>query len=447
MTADSYLIDLECLREMFFTVLPVLQERDSARVKEIEAILDDARVINDDDGKKSVTLTNAAAKEMALNVRKLRRAESIFRREAIVSLVSRFDEFLSAILKVVLRENPEWLKSNTKTLTYKELIELDSVKEAITGIIEKEVDELMRGSKEEQINFLDSKLKLGIKDNFTKFSEFLEIAERRNLFAHTGGRVSQQYLDRCKKYGIRNPEDVRKGALIEISDDYFSKAFDLFFEAGLRVSQAAFRRMFPGHLRAADRSLNHLAIRFLDLAEWELAELISDFFVAVPEQLRSEDVEFYYFALINRAIAQKASGKKVEPGLAGVPWEAFHPKYKLALHVLRDEFDEAAKLCRNQAVIEAVTENGFREWPLFRTFRETAQFADAYKETFGRDFRIGEAEVESALTESSDDPQHSKEDNKPVDTNQKPDLDSDESGKDISEAEVVTSLPAPDGSP
>lgn len=412
MTADSYLIDLECLREMFFTVLPVLQERDSARVKEIEAILDDVKAINDDDGKKSVTLTSTAAKEMALNVRKLRRAESIFRREAIVSLVSRFDEFLSASLKVVLRENPEWLKSNTKTLTYKELIELDSVKEAITGIIEKEVDELMRGSKEDQINFLDSKLKLGIKDNFSKFADFLETAERRNLFAHTGGRISQQYLERCKKYGIRHPEEVRRGTLIEISDDCFSNAFDLFFEAGLRVSQAAYRRMFPDHLRSADRSLNHLAIRFLDLGEWELAELISDFFVAVPEQLRSEDVEFYYFGLINRAIAQKAGGKQFEPGLAGVPWDAFHPKYKLALHVLRDEFDEAAKLCSNQAVIEAVTEDGFREWPLFRKFRETVQFADAYKETFGRDFRIEEAEVESALTESADNSQQIKEDNR-----------------------------------
>ena len=38
-------------------------------------------------------------------------------------------------------------------------------------------------------------------NNLPSFKDFIEISERRNLFVHTGGIVSEQYIEVCKKYG------------------------------------------------------------------------------------------------------------------------------------------------------------------------------------------------------------------------------------------------------
>ena len=398
--ADSYLIDLECLREMFSTVIPVLQEQDRERKDRINKIIDNLKTEQREEGGKiTINLIGASANELIQTVRKLTRAESLFRRESIVSLVSRFDEFFGSLLRIVLQRNPEWLKTNNKTLTYKELIELKSVEKAITGVIEKEVDELMRGSKEEQIDYIDSKLKLGIRENFNHLPELLETAERRNLFAHTGGRVSQQFLDKCGKFKFQLSEETKIGKLIAIDDDYFNRSFERFFEAGLRISQAVYRRLFPEELDAADKALNHLAIKFLNSGDWYIADVICDYYANIPEALRTSNLQYYYFALINRAIAQKGLARNFEKGLQGVHWDSFHPKYKLAVSVLRDNFEEAGKLMRNQAVIEEVTEHGFRTWPLFRDFRESAEFKSAYFDSFGNEYSLTEKDLETEIGE------------------------------------------------
>src|SRR6202035_3213240 len=181
--------------------------------------------------------------------------------------------------------------------------------------------------------------------------------------------------------------DTKIGQALGVEQEYFERAFRLSFELGLRISQASYRRLFPetSQLHAADRDLNHLSIRFLELGDWELAEIITDFEIAIPEKLRAGG-EQYFFAVINRAIAQKFGGKDYKSGLKGITWDAFHPKYKLALEVLNDDFGKAEKTMQNEAVKEAIGEDGFRSWPLFRKFRSTEEFARAYKEMFRRNY-------------------------------------------------------------
>ena len=386
---DFYLSDLDCLREMFETVKPVLAKQDEERAEKLKILLESAKSSgsNDSEDKEELKFTSDEYREFLSNLQKLRRAEHLFHQQLIVSLISRFDEFLGEFLKIVLHLHPEWLKTSEKTLTYKELIEMKSVEKAISGVISKEIDNLLRGSHEEQIDFIDDKLKIGIKDHFEELPSFLEIAERRNLIAHTGGKVSQQYLDRCKCFGYTHKSPPEIDSLLNIDGDYFLGSFCLCFEIGLRVSQASYRRLFPDELKDADRSLNNLTIKFLDSGEWELAERVCNFNLSIPDKLRSsDDHEFKYYALINRAIAQKNLEKDIEPGLLGVPWAAFHPKYSMALHILRDDYDSAKKLMATPSVEEEVTQHGFRTWPLFRNFRESTQFKEAYQELYGEEY-------------------------------------------------------------
>jgi len=396
--SNRYLTDIECINEMVLTVLPILKEKDEVRTQQVNEALEILNSTlkkgkkesqqNKNSKEKTINLPELDYDSLMSNIVKLSRADQLFRKQCIVSFISRFDEFIGGFLRIMFKKNPDWLKSNEKTITYKELIDLDSIEKAIEGVIIKEVDNILRLSHKEQIDDIDEKLKLGINDTCKNLLNFYEVTERRNLFVHTGGVVSNSYVNNCKRMEIVLPENMEIGKLLQADDSYISKAFQICFELGLKISQSGYRRLFPESLIEADKGLNHLAIRFLNNGDFELAKIICEYDINLPAKFRSSDGEMYYFALINRAIAVKFLGEDFEQGLKEICWDAFHPKYKICLHVLRDEFDEAANLMKNKDVIEKITKIGFRTWPVFREFRSSTQFIQTYKEIFNEEFIV-----------------------------------------------------------
>jgi hypothetical protein len=120
--------------------------------------------------------------------------------------------------------------------------------------------------------------------------------------------------------------------------------------------------------------------------DYNLSEIITEFDLGIPEKLRSKDTEYPYYARINRAASQKFSGKEYEIGLEGVPWNVFHTKYAMCLHVVRGEFKEAAKLMQSAEINTSIGQHGFRTWPIFREFRESEEFRGMYKILFGNEY-------------------------------------------------------------
>jgi len=406
---DSYLEDLESLSDMHSNVTPFLKKIEEEKIDEFRALLTSKSppIPESESESETETLTNLSGEKLETpkkktrsfsiqvkghhadllmsDIRKLSSAEKLFKKQAIVTLVSRFDEFFGKLLHLVLEQNPTWLSSSEKTLTYKELIEIKSVEKAIEAVISKEVENLMFGSHAEQIAYIDEKLKLGISENFSSLPHFLEVAERRNLFVHTGGVISTKYLEKCNSFGY-STQGLKKGDCLNGDLDYFNQAFIIYFEAGLRIGQAAYRRLFPTKLETADSGLNHLSVKFMRAGDYKLAELISSFDIGIPDKLRSKNTEFPYFARINKAASLKFQNKEFESCLESVPWSAFHPKYALCLHILREEFDQAIDLMKTPEIQTSVGDSGFRGWPIFRDFRETNEFLSVYEEVFNKKF-------------------------------------------------------------
>jgi hypothetical protein len=396
----SFLYDLESIGEMVSLVLPVLKNRDQERNDRIKQLTEE---IETDNGK-GVRIKTLDIKEFTGHVRKMRQGDRIFRRGIITSIVSKFDEFIIDVLNVCYRENPGWLKNPDKKISYKELLEIGSLDALKDEIISKEIDGLMRDSHHAQIAFLDDKLKLGIEREFPSWLEFLEITERRNLFVHTGGTVSLQYLDNCKKWKIPLDEKIKEGHHLAASDDYIQKTIDCFYELSVRVTQATIRRLFSLSFEDADNNLNNRSVDLLGEERWELAERIFNFALSIPENLTSKGEMKFYF-LINRCIAMKYLGKPINECLHSVDWRPFHPKYHFAIAILEDRFNDAEKLMRSPSVLEEVTEQCFMEWPLLRDFRKTEAFQSAFKEIFGKDYGkelIDEAEREIKAQQDSE---------------------------------------------
>lgn len=384
---DSFLTDLECIGELIDLVLPLLNARDEERQRRISELIEVVRSENGDNGKREVMRLKSASdlKEFMGHIQKLRQGERIFRQGVITSIVSKFDEFIIDVLRTSFRQNPGWLKNPDKKISYKELLEIKSLDSLKDEIIAKEIDTLMRDSHIAQIEFIDGKLKLGIEKEFPEWLVFLEIAERRNLFVHTGGMVSPQYLQNCEKWKIPVDSNIKEGAHLPAPDKYIKTAIDCFYELSVRVAQASTRRMFPESYAAADKALNNKSVELSEAERWDLAERMFTFALSIPDNLTSGG-EMRYFFILNRCVARKFSGKDYQKDLRSIDWRPFHPKYHFAIAILEDRFSDAAKLMKTQTVQDEVPQKYYQEWPLFREFRKSDPFLCAYKEVYGQDF-------------------------------------------------------------
>ncbi|MCX7346413.1 MAG: hypothetical protein NTU78_11845, partial [Alphaproteobacteria bacterium] len=66
------------------------------------------------------------------------------------------------------------------------------------------IDRVSRDGRDKQIEWFETNFKIDkISKNFEKWPQLMEICERRNLFAHTNGYVSDQYLDGGRKHGYQ----------------------------------------------------------------------------------------------------------------------------------------------------------------------------------------------------------------------------------------------------
>jgi hypothetical protein len=153
---DIFLNDLECIAEMFSLIAPVIKSKDEERNKRI---LELSEEIETERGKARRIKSAQDAKEFIGHLKKIERAEHMFRQNTITSIVSKFEEFIARLLKVAFEQNAGWLKNPDKKITYKELLEIQSLDDLKNDLIAREIDLLMRDSSKCQVVFLDSRLK------------------------------------------------------------------------------------------------------------------------------------------------------------------------------------------------------------------------------------------------------------------------------------------------
>lgn len=378
-----FLGDVDSINFMNKLIAPILKDWEDGRMDLLQQISKEVRT-------ETQTFLEPKGPEHYHEWRRHRhmlgKAEVFFRHNNIVSLVSRFDEFVSILLRAAIDQNKEeWLISTEKKLTYKQIFELQSIDAWKEGLAADEVERLMHGSHYEQIAYLDGKLKCGIIEKFSRMKEFLEVTERRNLFVHTGGVVSPQYLANCRKWDIQIPRDIKEGVQLDVPKEYLGSASKCLVELSLRLVQAAVRRLHPASYLDADRELQYQGIDFLDRNAWEMAERTFRFALEIGPRHRSKG-PWLTHARIYLCTALKSAGKKFDRELEELDWGEMHPHYHLAVAVLQDRLDDVYKLMKSPAVLEELTEVDFTSSALFRGLRQNETFKRIFKEIFKKDF-------------------------------------------------------------
>lgn len=388
----NYLNNLECLKIMFESVIPTLEEQDQDRIGRIEEIMEEAENSSPDD--ELVLESHSDVQSLTINLQRLQTAQKLFRFHSVVAVVARFDQFMRQLLTVYFREDLNRLKSSKRNFSWLEILEENSRETVVYNMLEERIENIMRKkSHPQQVRFIDQKLGLGVEEEFSGWDEFIEISQRRHLFVHTGGTVTAQYIKNYQEFGV-DMGNVSEGDELHVSDEYFENAFYRFFDLGLRLGQKVYRELFDSQeeLKFADYILNNLGYRLLKAEDWELAEFVFDYATQIPDDLISKESEYKYMFIVNLCIARKHNGKEIEDILGNYSWAPLHPKFKLARLTLLEEYDKAADLMVSSVAKEEIPKEYFEEWPLFYDFRKTDQFKEAYKEVFNESYKVSYTE-------------------------------------------------------
>ncbi|WP_127845509.1 hypothetical protein [Psychroflexus aestuariivivens] len=396
---DRFLEELSALNDTLPIQIVMLSIKHKELIKKLERISTTSEEI-DEDGNEIVRykVTEDEIDEFPKIHKHLNRADiakKIIPRNFIVSIISQYDAFLGELVRIIYDINPNLIRSSEKELNPSDLFNFDSIEDLKLHIVDKEVDSLLREEHLEQLKVLEKRISKVTKNEFylTKglpvLKDFVELTQRRNLFVHTNGIVTRQYLDINNKWKFKDCKSSLNDEL-RAEPGYCENSYRVLFEMAVKLTHVLWRKFLPEDRTRADEHLNQIIYDLLVDSEYSLAVTISDFCTNTIKKFSSEQLR--KFIVINKAIAYKLLDKKDECNniIDNEDWSIGN-EFKLAKLVLLDEFEKAKQLMiKIGADDELLNKGAYENWPLFKVFRKTKEFKSAYFELFNQEFSLEE---------------------------------------------------------
>lgn len=332
-------------------------------------------------------------------------AIKIIKRNFLVSIISQFDTYVADLIKAIFEVRPEIIQSSEKQLTFAELNRFQTIQEAQDYIIEKEIETVLRESYTEQFRWFENKLKIQLRKDLPIWQTFIEITQRRNLFVHNDGKISTQYLNVCKEHNVQIDDKLKVGDELEVGLKYFDKSFKCLFEIGVKLNQVIRRSLLPDELEKADNSFLNISFELIQNSQLDLAKTLYDFSDKYIKKYSNDDLKLRI--LLNRAQTYKWLDKEKEciEIINSIDWTATGDLFKLASKVLIDDYTSACEIMRNIGDNEKVLNKTFyKDWPIFKKFRDTEEFKNAYLDIFKTEFEITEEKNNSTQQRTPEKP-------------------------------------------
>lgn len=312
-------------------------------------------------------------------------AMAIVPRSFVVAMISQYDAFLGQLIRAMYLETPEMLNASGKQITFAELLKFDSLEVAREYILEKEIESILRESHADHFALLEKRLGIPLTKDLDIWPNFIELTERRNLFVHTGGVVSSQYISICQKYNFPLDPNVSVGTNLSVDGDYLKNAYNLLYELATKLTIVIWRKTKSSEIEEIDTYLNAICYDLLKREDYKLAEKLLSFALSFS---RHSSTRTKLMFMVNLAIAYKWGNQpqKAQKMILETDWSACSADFQLVSHVLLDKFDKAEEIMRRIGRDDSVHQIAYKDWPAFKDFRQSAEFKRAYQEVFGKFF-------------------------------------------------------------
>lgn len=394
----AFIENINCLYDSFEYSEGMLRSQKIEAQKEYNAFM---KTLPVRPGDGPVKLVIPAGKErqhqhLERKVKRSQESSKLLLRSYVVSMVSQFDAYIGDLLRTIYEINPDKLKQSDHKFNFAELQAIGSIEAAKEQIIETKIENCLRDSHQDQFKEIASSIGVSNLKDFDNWPYFVEITQRRNLFVHSNGVVSNQYLTICKSEKVQLGE-LKKGDQLEVDRSYFNKAYEVFYEVAVKLSQMTMRVLLFKKDKTCLEDIDKCMItNTFDLildGRYDVAIELANF--ALSERFNHNNKDRMYLVL-NRAQAYKWNGneKKCQELLSEEDFSACSSELKCPKYALEDNLDKVCEMMRSCGKdSEILKPEQYRTWPIFKGVRDKEKFRDTFKSIFGEDF---DPEVQAA---------------------------------------------------
>lgn len=317
----------------------------------------------------------------------------------LLSLVATFDSYIADTLRLTLRAHPERYQGSDYKISLKDILEMATFDDAIDKVVEEQVDNIMRGSHDEQIAFVEKEFGLSIRENYDEWGDFIEIFERRNLAAHGALIVNRHYMRNCHKSGY-DISEITEGDKLELTSKYIRRSADRLLEVGLLLMFTLWRKQHPEQNSSAYRALNDIALDMIKENRSIVASRLLGF--ALQQKKKGIEDSIIKMMTVNLANAYKKSKKaeKAQQVLDGVDWSAASDDFKICVAAVRGDAEQVASMIPQVARSGSVEKADFRDWPVFDWVREDENVQESFFVAFGELLNAPEEEADKTIEEN-----------------------------------------------
>lgn len=331
-------------------------------------------------------------RRLLLEMDAARRVRIFMPRSCLGSLVSAFDWLMAALLRTVLSGRPQLLNAK-EAMTYERLCKFENISEARLYVLNHEVDSLLRDSREKQFKWLERSLGLAtLRGDKELWASFVEVEQRRHMFVHCNGHVTEDYLTECKRHGVALPDGIRTNDTLTIDAGYFNNACSQVMEMGAKLTQVVWRKVLPNDARA-DGAFTDMCYQHILREDYPLAIRLLDFAIETSA-FKFHDRNHVLPNVLNLAQAYKWSGDDdaCSRVLEKEDWSATNALFRMAKACLEGKFEDALKLVEEiGADCPDVDQSYYRDWPIFKELREQKEFPNLVERIFGQPLYVAES--------------------------------------------------------
>ncbi|MFB7159562.1 hypothetical protein [Lysinibacillus sp. NPDC056232] len=302
------------------------------------------------------------------------RQKELLYRNSLTSLMIYFENLISNIIKMRLFKFPNAFNPNEKSIKYRDLMDFESLDEALEHLIEIEVIDIMYGGFKSWISYLN---KAGV--NTKKIDLFTEVINeaysRRNLFVHNDGVINNVYLNKVSK---EYSQKVTKGQRLSISEDYLNKAVHNVKIFGVILLLEAWKVFNKDGEDDANDYIFKQAFESMQEQDWEFAKFIYEFLLAEADTHADKIITQMNIWLCEKELGNFEEIKKSIRNCDVSGLQTYFQLVKLSLLENSDEFFRILDRDPDSLDIEEL-----REWPILKYMREDSRMKKYLQEVEG----------------------------------------------------------------
>ncbi|MEB7455120.1 hypothetical protein [Lysinibacillus sphaericus] len=297
------------------------------------------------------------------------RKEELVNRNSLTSLMTFFENLVAGIIRLRLTLHPDSFNPKEKSIKYSDLLDFESIEEALEHLIEQEVMEIMYGGLKSWITYFN-KAGINTKRVNALLEEVNEASLRRNLVVHNDGIVNKVYLSKVDSKLIE--EGISKGTRLKISKEYLESKIMIIKIYGTIILLESWKKL--DKLNFKEAYVDKLAYDAMRNFEWEFAKYIYEFlFDNVDSYAYKKALQF------NIWLCEKELGnfESIKEDIEKCDVGGLKTHYQLCRLSLLDRKEDFYDLLDTDP--NCITKDKFMEWPILKYIRDGSRYEEFIK--------------------------------------------------------------------